>query len=270
MKTLSVISTTYVRETPENLGECLSSVFSQTVMPQKVILVGDGKLSDGLYAVIEKYREEYPDIFVYSETPQNFGNWYASNTAISLCDTDIIAKIDSDDLLLENYAESIIDAFENNDIDICGVFIDEFDSETKESISVKKTPVLHEEIVAFAKRRNPFNNPGIAFKREIVEKNGAYREMKRCEDYDFVVRMLCGGARGMNIPRVLVRYRTSEENIVRRKNFDNTKWFIISRWRIYRMGFSSFFDFFITSAAQLALFILPVRVTEKFYKNLRQ
>lgn len=270
MKTVSVISTTYDGEKGKNLDECLASVFSQTVMPEQVILVGDGKLTPELYAVIEKYKNAYGEIFMYAQTEENSGNWYASNTAIHLCKTDIIAKIDSDDIMLETYVEKMKTAFEENEIDICGVFLTEFDDKTGESISVKRTPETHDEIMAFAKRRNPFNNPGIAFSRELAEKNGCYREMKRCEDYDFVVRMLMSGARGMNIAQQLVKYRTSAENIIRRKNFDNTKWFIISRWRIYKMGFSSFSDFFITCAAQLALFVMPVRLTKIFYKKIRK
>lgn len=268
MKTISVISTTYDKETAENLDACLASVFSQTVLPEKVILVGDGKLTDDMYAVIEKYKNAYA-IFTYHETEENLGNWYASNTAVHLCQTDIVAKIDSDDILLPTYVEKMKAAFEENEIDICGVFINEFDDETKESLSVKKTPVSHEEIYAYARRRNPFNNPGIAFLRELAEKIGVYNEMKRCEDYDFVVRMLMAGAKGMNIGEILVDYRTSKANIVRRKNFDNTKWFIISRWRIHKMGFSSFSDFFITSAAQLVLFLMPLKLTEKFYAKMR-
>lgn len=270
MKTVSVISTTYIREKAKNLELCLSSVFSQTVMPDKVILVGDGSLTPELYSVIENYREKYPEVFLYKETEKSLGNWYASNTAIKLCETDIIAKIDSDDMLCENYIEMIKSVFNENKADICGVFIDEFDDMTGESLNIKKTPESHEEITKFAKRRNPFNNPGIAFSRELAEKIGAYNNMKRCEDYDFAVRMLMAGARGINIPEVLVRYRTSKDNLVRRKNFDNTKWFIISRWRIHRMGFSSFFDFFVTVSAQLMLFIAPVKLTEKFYNKMRE
>lgn len=270
MKTVSVISTTYSGEKAKNLDACLASVFSQTVMPDKVILVGDGSLTPELYSVIEKYREKYSGLFIYEETKENLGNWNASNTAIGLCQSDIIAKIDSDDMLCKNYIEKIKSVFEEKEADICGVFIDEFDDETGESLNIKKTPESHEEITKFAKRRNPFNNPGIAFSRKLAEKIGAYRNMKRCEDYDFAVRMLMAGARGANIPEVLVKYRTSRDNLVRRKNFDNTKWFIISRWRIHKMGFSSFSDFFITSAAQLVLFIAPVKLTEKFYKKMRE
>lgn len=270
MKTISVISTTYEKEKAENLDECLSSVFSQTVLPEKMILVGDGRLTGDMYAVIEKYSESYGEMFIYKETEENKGNWFASNTAVHLTKTDIVAKIDSDDILRPDYIEKMKLAFEENEIDICGVFINEFDNDTRESLSVKKTPLTHDEIISFAKRRNPFNNPGIAFSRVLAEKIGVYHDMKRCEDYDFVVRMLIEGAKGMNIGEILVDYRTSKDNIIRRKNFDNTKWFIISRWRIHRMGFSSFSDFLITSAAQLVLFIMPVKLTEKFYNKMRK
>ncbi len=269
MKSLSIISTTYEKEKGENLDECLSSVFSQNIMPEKVILVGDGKLTDELYGVIEKYKSKYPEMFVYYETENNNGNWFASNKAIELCSTDIIAKIDSDDILMPEYSENILSEFEKG-IDICGVYIDEFDDLTKEIISTKKTPTTHEEIYKFAKRRNPFNNPGIAFSKEFADKIGGYNEMVRCEDYDFVVRMLAAGAKGSNVPESLVKYRTSKDNMKRRKNFVNTKWFIISRYRIYKSGFSSFTDFLIPCMAQLVLFIMPSALTGKIYGMLRR
>lgn len=270
MKTISIISTTYDKEKAENLEQCLKSIFSQNRMPEKVILVADGTLTLELYTVVDHYLYNYPEIFTFKETEENKGNWYASNTAISLCQTDIIAKIDSDDILLPDYTENIINEFETNDIDICGVFIEEFDTLTGEANGIKKTPISHDEICTFAKRRNPFNNPGIAFSKKYADKIGGYNEMTRCEDYDFVVRMLMAGAKGSNIPKVLVRYRTSTDNMKRRKNFVNTKWFIISRWRIHKMGFSSMKDFLITSIAQILLFIMPVKLTEKFYKMLRK
>ncbi len=269
MKSLSIISTTYEKEKGINLDECLDSIFAQTLMPERVILVGDGKLTDELYAVIEKYKSEYPEKFVYYETEINNGNWFASNKAIELCSTDIIAKIDSDDILMPTYAENILAEFENG-ADICGVYIDEFDDTTKELITTKKTPIEHDEIYKFAKRRNPFNNPGIAFSKKLADKIGGYNEMVRCEDYDFVVRMLMAGAKGKNIPKSLVKYRTSKENMKRRKNFVNTKWFIISRYRIYKSGFSSLSDFIIPCAAQLVLFIMPSALTGKIYGMLRR
>lgn len=269
MYSISVISTTYEKEKGANLDECLSSVFSQTVLPEKVILVGDGKLTDELYAVIENYTCLYSEKFVYFETDSNNGNWFASNKAIELCKTDIIAKIDSDDILMPTYIEKVQAEFEKG-IDICGVYIDEFDDETREFISTKKTPTEHDDIYKFAKRRNPFNNPGIAFSKKFADKIGGYNPMERCEDYDFVVRMLAAGAKGTNIPESLVKYRTSRDNMKRRKNFINTKWFIISRYRIYKSGFSSFSDFVIPCVAQLVLFIMPSVLTGKIYSILRK
>lgn len=269
MYSISVISTTYEKEKGANLDECLASIFAQTVQAQKVILVGDGKLTDELYAVIEKYKSLYSEVFVYYETEENFGNWHASNTALKLCETDIVAKIDSDDILMPTYIEKVQAEFEKG-VDICGVYIDEFDDESREFISTKKTPTEHDEIYKFAKRRNPFNNPGIAFSKKYSDKIGGYNPMERCEDYDFVVRMLAAGAKGSNIPESLVKYRTSRDNMKRRKNFVNTKWFIISRYRIYKAGFSSFADFVIPCAAQLVLFIMPSALTGKIYSLLRK
>ena len=270
VKTISIISTTYYKEKAKNLDECLNSIFSQNKAADEVILVADGELTDELYAIIEKYSEKFKETFVFHQTTEKKGNWNASNTAISLCKSDIIAKIDSDDILLPEYTQRVLEKFENENIDICGVFIEEFDDETGENLSIKKTPTEHDEIYFYAKKRNPFNNPGIAFSKALADRIGGYKEMERCEDYDFVVRMLLAGAGGKNIPEVLVKYRTSKDNLKRRKNFKNTKWFIISRWQIYKMGFSSFTDFLITTVAQIVLFVMPVKLTEKFYEILRK
>lgn len=257
-------------EKGKNLDACLNSVFNQTDLPEKIVLVADGELTEELYSVIEKYKSRNGDRFVFFETEENTGNWFASNKAIELCDTDVIVKLDSDDMLLPSYVEKMRAVFEKGEADICGVCIDEFDDETGESLSIKRTPENHGDIYTYARRRNPFNNPGLAFLKSYADKIGGYRQMERCEDYDFTVRMLMAGAKGKNLPEVLVRYRTDKDNIVRRKNYKNTKWFIISRFRIYKSGFSSLSDFLITVAAQLVLFVMPVGLTKRFYSTIRK
>ena len=81
---------------------------------------------------------------------------------------------------------------------MCGAYIEEFDSETGEPIAVKSTPESNDEIRVYARRRNPFNNQTLVYKKSAAEKAGGYSEVRRCEDYDFVVKMLASGAVGAN------------------------------------------------------------------------
>ena len=55
----SVLMSVYVKELPERLNEALASVFGQTIMPDEVILVKDGPLTDGLERIIEAYQRRY-------------------------------------------------------------------------------------------------------------------------------------------------------------------------------------------------------------------
>ena len=48
----------------------------------------------------------------------------------------------------------------------------------------------------------------------------------RCEDYEFICRMLANGVKAVNIPEILVDYRTTPDNYNRRRNWKNTSSFL--------------------------------------------
>jgi hypothetical protein len=158
--------------------------------------------------------------------------------------------------------------FENDpDLVMCGGYIQEFQSETGEPISVKSVPLSHEDILKYAKRRNPINNPTIAIRKSFAQKIGGFNETARCEDYDFVCRMLMAGAKATNTDEILLDYRVTKDNYIRRKNWRNTKSFIVVRWKNFRRGFCNFIDFLVPCAMQLVLFVLPSSLTGMLYKK---
>ena len=127
-------------------------------------------------------------------------------------------KMDSDDICLENRAEKQMTYLaQHPEVSILGSYIQEFDSNTGNDIAVRKPPTENEAIRKFAKRRAPFNNQTLVYKKSLALSIGGYcEELERCEDYDFMVRMLIGGAIAANIPEVLVRYRVTAGNLNRR------------------------------------------------------
>ncbi len=152
-------------------------------------------------------------------------------------------------------------------LDMIGGYIEEFDDTTRQPIAVKKTPLTHEEILKFAKRRNPFNNQTLVYRKSFAQKVGGYTDIKRCEDYEFITKMLMEGAVCENLPEVLVKYRVTKDNYKRRKNSANTKSFIKVRWGLHKAGFSSLWDFLVPTVAQLILFIMPEKFTGWAYKK---
>lgn len=263
----SVLMSVYAKEDPEFFKLSVESMLDQTYAPNDFVLVCDGPLTEELDKAVKYYEENY-ECFRPIRLPENIGTGRCANKGMEACKNEYIVKMDSDDIALPNRCEiSLYTMAKHPEIDILGAFIDEFDSDTNEFISTKRTPLSNKEIVKYAKRRNPFNNQTLVYKKSLAEKVGGYSDIKRCEDYEFVVKMLAGGARGRNIGRTLVKYRVTPENYKRRRNWANTCSFIKVRWRIFKMGFSSFSDFLVPAAAQAVLFILPNRLTSKMYRK---
>ena len=56
----SVLMSVYAREQPEYLGAALDSVMDQTMKPDEIVLVEDGKLTEDLYQIIQEKQKIYP------------------------------------------------------------------------------------------------------------------------------------------------------------------------------------------------------------------
>ncbi len=262
--------TVYDKELPANLNESMESMLMQSYPPKEFVLVCDGKLTCELNIIAKSFQSEFKDIFKIVRIDENIGVGPANNEGIASCSYDYIVKMDSDDISLpERCAKQMMLFAVHPELDIVGTYAEEFDSESGETIGIRKTPIKQEDILKYAKRRTPFNRQTIAFRKSFAQKIGGYSDLKLCEDYEFMVRMLQNGAQGQNIPEPLVRYRVSQADLCRRKNWEMTKGFIKVRKIIYDSGFSSLKDFLLPVTAQLGLFILPSSVTKKFYKYLR-
>lgn len=268
MQKCSVVMSVYNGEKSEFLKASLESIFNQTVMPDEVVLVCDGKLKQSLDDVITGFLKDYPQIFRIIKNEKKLGTAGAANLGIKFAKNEIIIKTDSDDINRPDRIEKQLQAFENDpNLIICSANIQEFDSESRETIAIKKVPTTHEEILKYSKRRNPFNNPVLAYKKSFALKIGGYAGLTRCEDYDFVMRMLMAGAKSRNIDEVLLDYRVNSDNIKRRKNWTNTKSFILVRYNFWKKKYCSFLDFAIPTVAQILLFIMPTKITDWVYKK---
>ncbi len=266
----SVLMSVYSGENADFFAQSLESLYIQTYPADEIVLVCDGALNKALDKVIAGYSEKFSGRLKVHRLESHGGTAKCANTGLALCKNEYIMKMDSDDICLEDRAVEQMTYLANHpEVSILGSYIQEFDSNTGEDIAIRKPPAENDKIRKFAKRRAPFNNQTLIYKKSLALSIGGYsEELERCEDYDFMVRMLIGGAVAANIPEVLVRYRVTSGNLNRRRNWRNTRSFIAVRKKIRKMGFSSFIDFLIPCAGQIALFIIPGCVTGFIYKKL--
>ena len=157
MISFSVLLSVYYKESPIYLSQALYSVIKQSIPPTEIILVEDGKLPKTLEKVISQFKKKTSTIKIV-QLPYNQGLGKALNEGLKHCTYDIVARMDTDDIAKLDRFEKQIKIFEKYpDIDICSAWIEEFENDTNNILSIKKLPERHQEILKYAKHRCPIN-----------------------------------------------------------------------------------------------------------------
>ena len=262
----------YCKEKPEFLKMSVESMLQQTVPPDQIVIVKDGKLTSELDKVIDNYKKRYPEIFTVVSLEKNVGLGAALNEGLKQCRNELIARMDTDDISVKDRCELQLKEFmKNNNLSIVGGMIDEFYGSPDNIITSRVVPLKHDDILKFSRRRNPFNHPTVMYKRSAVLECGGYSNYRKCQDFDLFVRMLHKGYKGLNIDRSLVLFRVDKDYLKRRKSWEKCKYNIIILYKFWREGYSSFIDLIIVSLSQLFILIMPLRLVKWIYeKFLRQ
>lgn len=264
----SVLISVYYKEKANFLTKSLKSVINQTLLPDEIILVKDGLLTDELDSVINNFVTKYPHIFTVVSLAQNKGLANALNEGIKLAKNPIIARMDSDDICFENRFEVQMNYLTANNLDIVGGQIVEFSSDIKDIVSVRKVPLLHEDIVKFMKFRSPFSHPTIFFKKEVSDTLGGYDANIFPEDYDFFVKAKLAGFKFGNVEEHVLYFRLGEnlsDAIKRRWGIK----YAINELKLYRRflkyGFYNYFDFLKVLFFKIPLRIIPFKLYSYIY-----
>lgn len=211
----SVLLSLYYKENPVFFEESIESILHNTVVPNQIVIVKDGLLSDELNKALSKYSTN--NIFTIVGYEKNQGLGFALNYGLKYCKYDLVARMDTDDVCSTTRFEKQLDIFMNcNDFSIVGSNINEFSDKPDSILSIRKVPQFNDDIIAFSKVRNPFNHPSVMFKKDDVIKCGGYIELFRHEDYYLWYRMLKQGFIGFNIQEPLVNMRISNDFYQRR------------------------------------------------------
>jgi len=212
----SVLMSVYYREKASNLQMAMQSIWKQTVPTDDFVLVCDGPLNEELDTVIAKMQSVHPELHVIrSEKNEGLGN--ALNKGMKHCKHELIARMDSDDISINTRIEKQLNVFASDSaVSICSGEIEEF-AESQENIIARRVlPERHEDIISFAKKRNPFNHPCVMYKKQAVDNAGGYQDFYLLEDYYLWVRMLNQGCIGYNVQEPLLLMRAGDALYSRR------------------------------------------------------
>lgn len=272
IETYSVLMSVYYKEKPAFFSAAIQSMMDQTIPTNDFVIVCDGPLTEELYDVLDRFDRQYPGIFNIVRLKENVGIGAAANIGLQECKNELVAKMDADDISISTRCESLLKKFADNPkLTVIGGYIDEFDSDSDEPFSVRKVPAANEDIRHFARRRQPFNNQTVMYRRSAVLAVGSYRPLRRCEDYDMYLRLLNQGYYVENLPETLVKVRVDRNANKRRASMSTFKGIVQSRWNAVKIGYSSLFDFLYCVVGELVIAICPVTLQQKIYRHfLRQ
>ena len=178
MKDLKITIITVCYNAEKTIEDTIKSVLQQTYTNYEYLII-DGKSNDRTLDIINKYSND-KHIKVISE--KDNGLYDAMNKGVAMATGDIIATINSDDVLYDqNVFQTVIDNFdEETDIVYADIlYCDEnLDKTIRDYISGEK--------------KNDYwcpAHPSMYVRKQTYDSIGKYNiDYKICSDYDFMIR----------------------------------------------------------------------------------
>lgn len=270
MEKVSVLMSVYKNDKPEWFEMAVMSMVNQTITPDEIVLIVDGPVGDELKDKIHELVQNNKMIRLI-ENKENKGLGLTLQQGIQECKNQIIARMDADDYALPNRLEKELKFMKENDLDMVGSSVSEFIDSTDNIVSEKKVPCNQDEILKFAKSRNPFCHMTVVYKKDKVLEAGNYQHMLYCEDYYLWVRMLQKGCKVGNLDESLVLMRTTKDMYKRRGGY---KYFKNQNLLFNYMRKTKFISFFACLKNKIIRFcvqvLMPNNLRQKFYEKLRK
>lgn len=216
----SVLMSVYNKENAAYFDTSLNSIERQTIQPTEIVLVEDGPLGSGLFAIVQKYKKIWGSRLKVIKIPKNGGLGPALRLGTKYVTTEWIARMDTDDVCVPNRFEiQLKEIKQHPDYAVIGGQIDEFVNKTNNIVGSRTVPLDEDDIYNFIKYRNPFNHPTVMINRKKLLEVGGYQPTDRLEDYNLWVQFVKNNYHVKNLNKVLVHMRVNEGLYKRRGGF---------------------------------------------------
>lgn len=212
----SLLLPVYAGDRPEYFLKAFSStVDAQTRAPAQVVIVQDGPVPEALSDAVRQAIASTAVPTVHEVIAENVGLAAALTRGLQLCNHDIVARMDADDISLpERFARQL--PLIESGLDLIGTGMYEFLDDVGTIVGSRVPRTDAAEIAAFARFADPFSHPTVVYRRSAVERAGGYQPLGLMEDYWLFARMIASGAKVGNIADPLVMYRVGDGAYARR------------------------------------------------------
>jgi glycosyltransferase involved in cell wall biosynthesis len=215
----------YHKEKARYFDRCMQSIWDeQTIKPDEIVLLEDGKLTDELYKVINIWKEKLGDTFETIPLEQNVGLALALNQGLKKCNNEYIVRMDTDDISTSKRFEKQLEFLEKNiNIDVVGTYIREIDENENIVKELVKFPLAHSELYTFFSKRDPLAHATTMFRKSFFDKAGNYRaDLHLAEDTLLWYDGFLNGCKFANIDYVGLNFRRTSDFYKRRANVEKS------------------------------------------------
>ena len=177
---ITVLMAVYHGDCLDHFTLALDSVFSQTLLPDQIVVVVDGPVKPE----IDKYLDDMKKCHICLDVirlEKNLGLPEALNYGLQFVKFNWIARFDADDLMVANRLELQRDFLLKNNVDIFGGQIREFDEGGNWCERSVPTDIIS--IKRLLPWRNPVNHVTAMYRTDLIKKF-KYRNIKGYEDYE--------------------------------------------------------------------------------------
>lgn len=251
------------------IDKAIQSILNQTLKNFEFIIINDAS-TDRSLQIINKYRRRDKRIILINNK-KNIHMSRSINLGIGRAKSDLIARMDQDDIAFPNRLEIEYDFIKSHpNVAIVGsdiITINEFDQVIGKRTYQTKSDSLKRTMF----RYSPFAHPTVLMRKKIFEELGCFDpQMVPCEDTEFWFR-LGSKYEFASIPRFLLKYRVVVTSLSH-KNVRNTeiKGFKIKINAIRKYGYKpSLYDIIYNILQFSTAWLMPSEMRLRLYGFLR-
>ena len=195
------------------LRECLDSALRQEYNSYDIIIVDDDS-NDTSVELVYEYQKKYKNITLL-QNKKNKGVSYSRNIGVQAANSTYVAFLDSDDTVSRNWLSSIMDAIENESLDVCGCWLTTSNSKYKSTtyrVSVKHSEVVNELWFIGG------NIGGLIVKKDLCLKFPFDTNVAIYEDRLFYNKLFNVTKKISNVQKKLYFYRRHTSNTTKKTN----------------------------------------------------
>lgn len=260
----SVLIPVYFNDNLNDFKLALESVwYNQTLKPSQIIISVDGPLTLELKNYIKAVESDCIVDVVWNV--KNSGITKALNLGLEVAKFDIVARMDADDVAHPERFHKQMPLMLENDLISCSLA--EF-SKTYIDVESIRTATRKDKIDRVYWLLNPFNHPGVIFRKRVVKEAGGYLEMPLFEDWYLWIRMISIGARCDNINEALVFFRSNMKQLNRRRGIEYYKQEMHFIRTLFKQGYTTYLQFILRVMLISIFRFLPYNAFKYITKNL--